>query len=83
MIKQIWIARCDDCGRVEPARMSDGVNRPGVHIDPVPLPPKGWLRAYPRGYLTCTECQKPQEELVRVWTIRTDVKTDARTCLDS
>lgn len=53
MIKQIWIAQCDLCGKTEPARMVSG-----RYNETEPTLPIGWERAYNKKVHFCPECAK-------------------------
>lgn len=53
MIKQIWIAQCDLCGKMENARIiMDQYNEEG-HTLPI-----GWGEGYNKDVHLCPECSK-------------------------
>ena len=52
MIKQIWIAECDCCGKVVPA-----VEKSGYRDDPIYLPPDNWGRGYNQSFIVCPDCK--------------------------
>ena len=53
MIKQIWIAQCDCCGKIEQARMMDGQYNELLATLPI-----GWGYGYNKDFHCCPECSK-------------------------
>lgn len=60
VIKSIWIAECDMCGRTEPAKEITGrYNETKYDL------PDGWSRAHNEKFILCPDCQmdrKPRKE---------------------
>ncbi len=51
MLKQIWIAECDMCGRTEEAKAVIGrYTETGYDL------PDGWSRAHNKNFILCPEC---------------------------
>ena len=53
MIKQMWIAQCDVCGKMENARTTMGQYNEDVHTLPI-----GWGYGYTEDIHLCPECSK-------------------------
>lgn len=53
MIKQIWIAQCDVCGKMENARIMMGRYNEEEHMLPI-----GWGNGYTEDIHLCPECSK-------------------------
>lgn len=53
MIKKVWIAQCDLCGKVENARMVTG-----QYNESEPALPTGWICGYNKDFHCCSECAK-------------------------
>ena len=53
IIKQIWVAQCDVCGKTENARIMVGAYNDEVHTLPV-----GWGYGYNENMHLCPECSK-------------------------
>lgn len=53
MIKQIWVAQCDVCGKIENAKITMGrYNEEGHTL------PDGWGYGYTKDIHLCPECSK-------------------------
>lgn len=59
MIKQIWVAQCDLCGKIENARMTSG--RYNEQEATLPI---GWSKGYNKDVHCCPECSKRIAEKV-------------------
>ena len=53
MIKQIWIAQCDLCGKMENARITMGQYNEDTYTLPI-----GWSEGYNKDVHLCPECSK-------------------------
>ena len=53
MIKKVWIAQCDLCGKMEKARLVDG-----QYNEQQPTLPIGWSEGYNKDFHCCPECSK-------------------------
>ena len=53
MIKQVWMAECDFCGKMERARITGGQYNEDVHILPV-----GWKYGVNDDFCVCDDCYK-------------------------
>ena len=51
MLKQIWIAECDLCGKTEEAKII-----PGRYNEREVVIPKGWSNAHNKEFILCPEC---------------------------
>lgn len=58
MIKQIWIAECDVCGKTAKARVGSGQYNEEVHN----LPPD-WHRGHNKDFCLCPDCYKRLKEV--------------------
>ena len=87
-IEDVWMAKCDKCGRTQRARMSSGYNSPFAHVEPSPLPPKGWsVRGTPR-CLICDACweamsKKGCETFLAQFGVRKEGQDYAKASVDS
>ena len=50
-LKQIWVAQCDLCGRLEHAK-----NVPGRYNNTDYIVPDGWDRGQNKDFVLCPEC---------------------------
>ena len=53
MIKQVWIAQCDYCGKTERAMI-----KYGRYNEKMPILPIGWNNGYNKNFHLCPECYK-------------------------
>ncbi|MBQ8697390.1 MAG: hypothetical protein IJ521_00100 [Schwartzia sp.] len=57
MIKQVWVAQCDLCGKIENAKLVAG-----RYNETAPTLPEGWICGYNKDFHCCPECAKQIEK---------------------
>lgn len=59
MLKQIWIAECDLCGRTEECNEGKGFYNDSFHTNYTL--PDGWCHGHNKDFLVCPECLSVRE----------------------